>query len=127
MTVAPASHGRGMSETEVEVVQAPIPVAEPRSIAGTFLGGFVPAVAYHFGVLEILEERGFVFRAGFRGANEPRVTGPRGSTLWSVPLRVLFVTAACAGLKPDNLVGDVTEESSAKVASRRTTSVRARD
>ncbi|HET6617227.1 MAG TPA: hypothetical protein VFH69_05405 [Gemmatimonadota bacterium] len=100
-----------MSETEVELVQAPIPVARPRSIAGTFLGGFVPAVAYHFGVLEILEERGFVFRSGFREAGEARVTGPPGIDLViGSSAGAFFVTAACAGLKPDDLVGEVTDE-----------------
>jgi hypothetical protein len=56
-------------------------VPTPRRIGAKFLGGFVPAVAFHYGVLEILQERGFVLRSGFRGAGEPRATGPPGIDL----------------------------------------------
>jgi predicted acylesterase/phospholipase RssA len=93
------------------VVHAFIPVSRPRRIAGTFLGGFVPAVAYHFGVLEVLEERGFVFRAGFRDRSEARALGPPGiDFVVGSSAGAFFVTAACAGLTPADLVGDVGEE-----------------
>jgi predicted acylesterase/phospholipase RssA len=87
-----------------------IPVASPRSIAGTFLGGFVPAVAYHFGVMEILEERGFALRAGFRRPGEVRQTGPPGfDFVLGSSAGAFFVIAACAGLRPDDLLGAVSE------------------
>jgi predicted acylesterase/phospholipase RssA len=92
------------------VIRQPIPVARPRSIAGTFLGGFVPAVAYHFGVMEILEERGFVLRAGFRDRAQARETGPPGiDFVVGSSAGAFFVTAACSGLRPDDLIGAVTE------------------
>ncbi|MGH7566220.1 MAG: hypothetical protein ACREK2_05270 [Gemmatimonadota bacterium] len=92
------------------MIHQPIPVARPRSIAGTFLGGFVPAVAYHFGVMEILEERGFVLRAGFRDRAQPRETGPPGiDFVVGSSAGAFFVTAACAGLRPDDLVGAVSD------------------
>lgn len=92
------------------MIHQPIPVARPRSIAGTFLGGFVPAVAYHFGVMEILEERGFVLRGGFRDRAEARETGPPGiDFVVGSSAGAFFVTAACAGLRPDDLVGAVSD------------------
>lgn len=96
-------------------IRKPISVALPRSIAGTFLGGFVPAVAYHFGVMEVLEERGFVLRAGFRGRDEQRETGPPGIDLAvGSSAGAFFVTAACAGLRPDDLVGTLAEAATAE-------------
>lgn len=93
------------------MIHQPIPVARPRSIAGTFLGGFVPAVAYHFGVMEILDERGFVLRAGFRDRGAPRETGPPGiDFVVGSSAGAFFVTAACAGLGPDDLVGAASDE-----------------
>lgn len=92
------------------MVHEPISVARPRSIAGKFLGGFVPAVAYHFGVLEILEERGFVLRAGFRDRAEPRETGPPGMDfVVGSSAGAFFATAACAGIGREDLVGVVSE------------------
>jgi predicted acylesterase/phospholipase RssA len=91
-------------------IRQPIPVATPRSIAGTFLGGFVPAVAYHFGVMEILEERGFVLRAGFRDRTAVREIGPPGfDFVVGSSAGAFFVIAACAGLRPDDLLGAVSE------------------
>lgn len=88
----------------------PVPVARPRMIAGKFLGGFVPAVAYHFGVLEVLEERGFVLRSGFRDRAEPRETGPPGIDLAvGSSAGAFFVTAACAGVGRDDLLGTMEE------------------
>jgi predicted acylesterase/phospholipase RssA len=92
------------------VVRQPIPVASPRSIAGTFLGGFVPAVAYHFGVMEILEERGFILRAGFRDRGAAREIGPPGfDFVVGSSAGAFFVIAACAGLRPDDLLGALSE------------------
>jgi predicted acylesterase/phospholipase RssA len=90
--------------------ERPTPVLVPRKIGAKFLGGFVPAVAYHFGVLEILEERGFVLRRGFRAPDEPRVTGPPGIDLVTgSSAGAFFVVAACAGARRDELVGAVEE------------------
>ena len=86
-------------------------IAAPRSIAGTFLGGFVPAVAYHFGVMEVLAERGFVLRAGFRANGEARETGPPGiDFVVGSSAGAFFVTAACAGMRPADLLGAVSDE-----------------
>jgi predicted acylesterase/phospholipase RssA len=94
-----------------QLVHAPILVTRPRSIAGTFLGGFVPAVAYHFGVMEVLEQRGFVLRAGFRNRDQARETGPPGiDFVVGSSAGAFFVTAACAGLRPNDLVGAVADE-----------------
>lgn len=88
----------------------PIRVQAPRMIAGKFLGGFVPAVAYHFGVLEVLEERGFRLRRGFRAPEEPRATGPPGfDLLVGSSAGAFFVTAAAAGATPEDLVGAAAE------------------
>lgn len=86
----------------------PIVVQTPRQIAGKFMGGFVPAVAYHFGVLEVLRERGFVLRDGFRESGQPRETGPPGIDLAvGSSAGAFFVTAACAGVGKDELLGAV--------------------
>ncbi|HET9332654.1 MAG TPA: patatin-like phospholipase family protein [Gemmatimonadota bacterium] len=86
-------------------------IAAPRSIAGTFLGGFVPAVAYHFGVMEVLAERGFVLRAGFRANGEARETGPPGiDFVVGSSAGAFFVTAACAGMRPADMLGAVSDE-----------------
>ncbi len=90
----------------------PIVVPPPRRIAGKFLGGFVPAVAFHYGVMEVLEERGFVLRRGFRDRGEPRETGPPGIDLVAgSSAGAFFITAACAGAGKRDLVGAVEEES----------------
>ncbi len=84
----------------------PTRVQAPRKIAGKFLGGFVPAVSYHFGVLEVLEERGFVLRRGFREADEERETGPPGiDVAVGSSAGAFFVTAACAGTGRRELLG----------------------
>jgi predicted acylesterase/phospholipase RssA len=71
-------------------------------------------VAYHFGVMEVLEDRGFVLRAGFRDRSAPRETGPPGIDLAvGSSAGAFFVTAACAGLRPGDLVGTLEEEVSA--------------
>ena len=63
-------------------------------------------MAYHFGVMEVLEDRGFVLRAGFRDRGQPRETGPPGIDLAvGSSAGAFFVTAACAGLRPEDLVG----------------------
>lgn len=86
----------------------PIEVPAPRQMAAKFLGGFVPAVAYHFGVLEVLQERGFVLRSGFRGPDEPRQTGPPGFDLVvGSSAGAFFVVAACAGATRDDLIGAI--------------------
>ncbi len=86
----------------------PIEVTAPRQIAAKFLGGFVPAVAYHFGVLEVLQERGFVLRSGFRRPDEPRQTGPPGFDLVvGSSAGAFFVVAACAGATRNDLVGAI--------------------
>jgi predicted acylesterase/phospholipase RssA len=91
--------------------ETPIVVPTPRRIAAKFLGGFVPAVAFHYGVMEILEERGFVLRSGFRGAGEPRETGPPGFDLVAgSSAGAFFVVAACAGASKEDLVGAVRDE-----------------
>jgi predicted acylesterase/phospholipase RssA len=73
-------------------------------------------VAYHFGVMEVLEDRGFVLRAGFRERGTPRETGPPGIDLAvGSSAGAFFVTAACAGLRPDDLVGTLGDETSARV------------
>lgn len=88
----------------------PLRVQPPRKIAGKFLGGFVPAVAYHYGVLEILEERGFRLRRGFRDRDEPRETGPPGFDLVvGSSAGAFFVTAACAGATRQEIAGTVAE------------------
>ena len=72
-------------------------------------------MAYHFGVMEILEERGFVLRAGFRDRGERRDTGPPGIDLAvGSSAGAFFVTAACAGLRPDDLVGTLEEATAAE-------------
>lgn len=79
-------------------------------IAGKFLGGFVPAVAFHFGVLEVLEERGFRLRRGFREAGEARETGPPGMDLLvGSSAGAFFVAAAAAGATRADLVGAAEE------------------
>lgn len=91
--------------------EKPIVIQTPRKIAGKFMGGFVPAVAYHFGVLEVLQERGFVLRTGFRERDEPRELGPPGIDMAiGSSAGAFFVTAACAGLTKDELLGAVDEE-----------------
>ena len=56
--------------------------------------------------MEVLEDRGFVLRAGFRDRSQPRETGPPGIDLAvGSSAGAFFVTAACAGLGPDDLVG----------------------
>ena len=71
-------------------------------------------MAYHFGVMEVLEDRGFVLRAGFRERDAPRETGPPGIDLAvGSSAGAFFVTAACAGLRPDDLVGTLEDETSA--------------
>ncbi|MDX1622373.1 MAG: hypothetical protein R3199_00100 [Gemmatimonadota bacterium] len=88
----------------------PTRVPAPRKIAAKFLGGFVPAVAYHFGVLEILEERGFALRRGFRDRDEPRETGPPGIDLVvGSSAGAFFVVAACAGASREELIGAVAD------------------
>lgn len=90
------------------MIPEPITVTTPRKIAAKFLGGFVPAVAYHFGVLEILEARGFVLRSGFREPGEPREQGPPGFDLVAgSSAGAFFVVAASAGARRDDLVGAV--------------------
>lgn len=85
----------------------PVRVQAPRKIAGKFLGGFVPAVAYHYGVLEVLEGRGFVLRRGFRRPDEEREEGPPGLDLVvGSSAGAFFVTAACAGVGREDLLGD---------------------
>lgn len=89
----------------------PTVIRTPRMIAGKFLGGFVPAVAYHFGVVEILQERGFVLRTGFRDRDEARELGPPGIDMAiGSSAGAFFVTAACAGLTKEELLGAVDEE-----------------
>lgn len=91
----------------------PVRVQTPRMIAGKFLGGFVPAVAFHFGVLEVLEDRGFRLRRGFRQPGQARETGPPGLDLVvGSSAGAFFVTAAAAGATREDLVG-ATEEGAA--------------
>ncbi len=90
---------------------APIVVPPARRIAGKFLGGFVPAVSFHYGVLQVLQERGFILRTGFRADGEPRVTGPPGIDLMAgSSAGAFFVIAACAGADRRDLVGVVEDE-----------------
>lgn len=78
----------------------------PRKIAGKFLGGFVPAVSYHFGVLEVLEGAGFRLRSGFLEPGEERQEGPPGIDLVvGSSAGAFFVTAACAGVGREELLG----------------------
>lgn len=92
------------------MVNEPIRVSRPGSIAGKFLGGFVPAVAYHFGVLEVLQDRGFVLRSGFRDRSEPREIGPPGFDLViGSSAGAFFTAAACAGVDRRELVGSMEE------------------
>lgn len=85
-----------------------IHVVAPSRIAAKFLGGFVPAVAYHYGVLEVLREHGFVLREGFRGADEARETGPPGIDLAvGSSAGAFFVVAACAGIDRTELSGAI--------------------
>lgn len=108
---APGQGAALVPAAEVVLVSKLEPIAVPRSIAGTFLGGFVPAVAYHFGVMEVLEERGFLLRAGFRAGAEERETGPPGfDFVVGSSAGAFFVTAACAGMRPEDLMGSVSEE-----------------
>ncbi len=73
-------------------------------------------MAYHFGVMEVLEDRGFVLRAGFRDRSAARETGPPGIDLAvGSSAGAFFVTAACAGLRPEDLVGSLEDEASAAV------------
>ncbi len=68
-------------------------------------------MAYHFGVMEVLEDRGFVLRAGFRDRGQPRETGPPGIDLAvGSSAGAFFVTAACAGLRPEDLVGTLEDD-----------------
>ena len=68
-------------------------------------------MAYHFGVMEVLEDRGFVLRAGFRERDAPREMGPPGIDLAvGSSAGAFFVTAACAGMRPDDLVGALEED-----------------
>jgi predicted acylesterase/phospholipase RssA len=91
--------------------ETPIVIPAPRRIGGKFLGGFVPAVSFHYGVLEVLEERGFVLRRGFRAPGEPRATGPPGIDLVAgSSAGAFFVIAACAGADRGDLVGLVEDE-----------------
>jgi predicted acylesterase/phospholipase RssA len=61
--------------------------------------------------MEVLEDRGFVLRAGFRDSGAPRETGPPGIDLVvGSSAGAFFVTAACAGLRPDDLVGTLEQE-----------------
>ena len=84
----------------------PVHVQAPQKIAGKFLGGFVPAVSYHFGVLEVLEGRGFELRRGFREPGEEREVGPSGFDLVvGSSAGAFFVTAACAGVGRADLLG----------------------
>ena len=95
---------------------SPVRVPTPRRIGAKFLGGFVPAVAFHYGVLEILQERGFVLRSGFREAGEPRATGPPGIDLVAgSSAGAFFTVAACAGATQEDLVGAI-EEGQARVS-----------
>ena len=68
-------------------------------------------MAYHFGVMEVLQDRGFVLRAGFRDRGQPRETGPPGIDLAvGSSAGAFFVTAACAGLRPEDLVGTLEDD-----------------
>ena len=90
--------------------ETPNVVTTPRKIAGKFMGGFVPAVAYHYGVLEVLRERGFVLRSGFRDRDEPRELGPPGIDMAiGSSAGAFFVASACAGVEKDALLGAVDE------------------
>ncbi len=101
------------------MVDEPIRVSTPKRIAGKFLGGFVPAVAFHFGVLDVLQERGFVLRGGFRDPGQPRETGPPGMDLVvGSSAGAFFVTAAAAGVGRAELVGLVEREASRVAAFR---------
>lgn len=95
----------------------PVRVGRPRRIAAKFLGGFVPAVAYHFGVLEVLEQRGLRLRAGFREPGESRGTGPPGIDLAiGSSAGAFFVVAACAGVDRRALAGTIEEEAAPMAA-----------
>lgn len=86
----------------------PVPIPKPRRIAAKFLGGFVPAVAYHFGVLEVLQERGIQLRSGFRRPGEARETGPPGIDLAvGSSAGAFFTVAACAGVDRRELAGTI--------------------
>ncbi|MGH7550592.1 MAG: patatin-like phospholipase family protein [Gemmatimonadota bacterium] len=94
----------------------PVRIDRPRRIAAKFLGGFVPAVAYHFGVLEVLEERGFRLRSGFREPGDAREIGPPGIDLAvGSSAGAFFVVAACAGVDRRELAGTI-EGEAAEVA-----------
>ncbi|MGH7564213.1 MAG: hypothetical protein ACREK5_07300, partial [Gemmatimonadota bacterium] len=94
----------------------PVRIGRPRRIAAKFLGGFVPAVAYHFGVLEVLQERGFRLRSGFREPGDVRETGPPGIDLVvGSSAGAFFVVAACAGVDRRELAGTI-EGEAAEVA-----------
>jgi hypothetical protein len=64
--------------------------------------------------MEVLEDRGFVLRAGFRESGAPRETGPPGIDLVvGSSAGAFFVTAASAGLRPADLVGALDDETDA--------------
>lgn len=89
----------------------PVHVGRPRRIAAKFLGGFVPAVAYHFGVLEVLEGRGFRLRKGFLAPGETRETGPPGIDLViGSSAGAFFTVAACAGADRHQIAGTIEAE-----------------
>lgn len=89
----------------------PVPVPRPKRIAAKFLGGFVPAVAYHFGVLEVLEDRGIRLRSGFREPGEARTTGPPGIDLAvGSSAGAFFTVVACAGVDRRELAGTIEGE-----------------
>jgi predicted acylesterase/phospholipase RssA len=86
-------------------------IGRPRRIAAKFLGGFVPAVAYHFGVLDVLRDRGFVLQGGFREPGEVRRNGPPNLDLVvGSSAGAFFVVAACAGIGREELVGAIERE-----------------
>ncbi|HWC07026.1 MAG TPA: patatin-like phospholipase family protein [Gemmatimonadota bacterium] len=85
-------------------------MGQPRRIAAKFLGGFVPAVAYHFGVLEVLEGRGFRLRKGFLEAGEKRETGAPGiDFVIGSSAGAFFTVAACAGADRRQIAGTIEE------------------
>ncbi|MGH7587881.1 MAG: hypothetical protein ACRELU_04750, partial [Gemmatimonadota bacterium] len=89
----------------------PVRVGRPRRIAAKFLGGFVPAVAYHFGVLEVLEGRGFQLRKGFLEPGEQRQTGPPGiDFVIGSSAGAFFSVAACAGADRRQIAGTIEDE-----------------
>lgn len=98
------------------MIDEPIRVEAPRRIAGKFLGGFVPAVAYHFGVLDVLRDRGFVLQDGFREPGEAREMGPPNIDLViGSSAGAFFAVAACAGVGWQELVGAI-ESDATRVA-----------